>query len=195
MMTFREALGLLLPSMQARGVAQLTSVALVILSLLFFQTMIVGLPSTQATLTALGLALVIVGLPGFMAGMVLGLMPLGEVIGMKVPHKATTPIVLAFACILGSGATFAEPAGGVRKAAGASVKAWAAPLRFLPRPNAQGQQPSPARERCRLMVRAESLPALRQAMEKSGARTDNVAAMLDHGEVPKAFTSVAARES
>jgi hypothetical protein len=57
MMTFREALGLLLPSMQARGVAQLTSVALVILSLLFFQTMIVGLPSTQATLTALGLAL------------------------------------------------------------------------------------------------------------------------------------------
>jgi hypothetical protein len=66
-------------------------------------------------------------------------------------------------------------------------------LKLLPRPDAEGQQPSPARELCRLMVRAEHLPGIIQAMEKAGALTDTVEAMLYHGEAPKAFTYMASR--
>lgn len=61
----------------------------------------------------------------------LGLMPLGEVIGVKLPQKSKLPVILAFSFILGMGATFAEPAIGVLKAAGSSVKPWEAPLLFL----------------------------------------------------------------
>ena len=62
MMTFREVPGLLLPYSQARATAQHKSVALVIRYLMFFQIVIVEPPIAQVTLSALGFALVIVGL-------------------------------------------------------------------------------------------------------------------------------------
>lgn len=58
-------------------------------------------------------------------------MPLGEVIGLKLPQKSKLPVILGFAFILGAGATFAEPAISVLKAASSSVKSWDAPLLFL----------------------------------------------------------------
>ena len=131
MITFREALGLIVPYVRAKIVEQVKSVALIILYLLFFQTMVLGIPIAEASIIAIGLALVILGLTFFMEGLLLGLMPLGEAIGLKLPQKSTLYIVIGFAFILGMGATFAEPAIGVLKAAGSSVRAWEAPLLFL----------------------------------------------------------------
>jgi hypothetical protein len=74
-------------------------------------------------------------------------------------------------------------------AAGATIEK----LKLLPRPEAQGRQPSPARELCRLMVSEAARPIILQAIEDAGALNDNVEAMLYHGEVLKAFTYVPSR--
>ncbi|MBM3269138.1 MAG: DUF1538 domain-containing protein [Candidatus Sericytochromatia bacterium] len=131
MVTFKETLGLLGPYAWSRLLEQIKAVAILIVYLIFFQTVVLGIPLAEATVIAIGLSLVIVGLAFFMEGLVLGLMPLGEVIGIKLPQKAKLPTILVFAFILGMGATFAEPAVGILKAAGSSVKAWEAPLLFL----------------------------------------------------------------
>ena len=129
--SFRQSLGLIGPYVKTRLMEQVKSVALIIVYLIFFQTMILGIPVTNAAVIAVGLSLVIVGLTFFMEGLLLGLMPLGEVIGVKLPQKSGLVVILIFAFILGVGATYAEPAIGVLKEAGASVKAWEAPLLYL----------------------------------------------------------------
>lgn len=129
--TLRQALGLIGPYVAQRFMGQLQSVWLIILYLILFQTLLLGVAIAEATVIALGLSLVVLGLMFFMEGLLLGLMPLGEVIGVKLPQKARSPLILLFAFILGLGATFAEPAIGVLKDAGASVEAWDAPLLFV----------------------------------------------------------------
>lgn len=129
--SFKQAIGLLGPYARARVLEQIKSVFVIIVYLVLFQTIVLGIPIARAGLIALGLSLVIGGLTFFMEGLLLGLMPLGEVIGVKLPQKSKLPVILIFAFILGVGATFAEPAIGVLKAAGSSVKAWDAPLLFL----------------------------------------------------------------
>ena len=129
--SFGQAVGLLYPYVKSRLMAQIKSVALIILYLIFFQTIVLQMPIAEAAVIAIGLGLVIGGLMFFMEGLMLGLMPLGEVIGLKLPQKSKLPVILGFAFILGVGATFAEPAIGVLKSAGASVKPWEAPLLFL----------------------------------------------------------------
>jgi hypothetical protein len=128
---FKQAAGMLFPYAKSRILDQVKSVALIIIYLILFQTVVLGIAIAQASLIAAGLALVIGGLAFFMEGLMLGLMPLGEVIGLKLPQKSKLPAILGFAFILGAGATFAEPAISVLKAAGSSVKPWDAPLLFL----------------------------------------------------------------
>lgn len=129
--SFKQALSMLGPYAKVRVIEQIKAVALIISYLVLFQTLILGIPIAQAAVIAVGLSLVIGGLTFFMEGLMLGLMPLGEVIGLKLPQKSKLPVILIFSFILGMGATFAEPAIGVLKAAGSSVKAWEAPLLFL----------------------------------------------------------------
>ncbi len=129
--SFKQALSMLGPYAKVRIVEQIKAVALIITYLILFQTLILGIPIAQAAVIAVGLSLVIGGLTFFMEGLMLGLMPLGETIGLKLPQKSKLPVILIFSFILGVGATFAEPAIGVLKAAGSAVKAWDAPLLFL----------------------------------------------------------------
>lgn len=126
-----RALGLLLPYAKKRVMEQVKSVAVIIVYLVFFQIVVLGIPVSQALLIAFGLSLVVLGLAFFMEGLLIGLMPLGEVIGIKLPQKTKLPVILIFAFLMGVGATFAEPAIGVLKAAGSAVRAWDAPLLFL----------------------------------------------------------------
>jgi len=128
---FSEKLGLLVPYVKKRIIGQIKSVALIIVYLICFQTIVLNIPVTDAATVALGIAVVVIGLAFFMEGLFLGLMPLGEVIGIKLPQKSKLPIILAFAFILGMVTTFAEPAIGALKAAGIYVKAWDAPLLFI----------------------------------------------------------------
>ena len=60
----------------------------------------------------------------------LGLMPFGENIGSTLPRNSTLTMILLFAFCTGLGATFAEPAIGTLKQAGAGIDAAKAPLLY-----------------------------------------------------------------
>lgn len=129
--SFSQAFNLLVPYVIRRIAGQLKSVALIILYLLVFQTMVLRVGVAQASIIAIGLGFVVLGLTFFIEGLFLGMMPLGETLGIKLPRKTSVPNILIFAFILGIGATFAEPSIGVLRAAGNSVRPWDAPLLFL----------------------------------------------------------------
>ncbi|OGJ89499.1 MAG: hypothetical protein A2487_06325 [Candidatus Raymondbacteria bacterium RifOxyC12_full_50_8] len=129
--SFKQAMGLLVPYVKDRLMAQVKSLWLIVLYLIFFQTIILGIPIAEASAIAAGLALVILGLMFYMEGLFLGIMPLGETIGVKLPQKSKLPVILLFSFILGVGVTMAEPAIGILKAAGSFVTPWDAPLLFL----------------------------------------------------------------
>ena len=106
--TANQKIGLLVPYVKKRITAQIKSVALIVIYLICFQTIVLNIAIGEAAIVATGISVVVLGLAFFMEGLFLGLMPLGEVIGIKLPQKTKLPIILAFAFILGLGATFAE---------------------------------------------------------------------------------------
>jgi hypothetical protein len=128
---FHQAMQLLLPYCKKKIGEQLRSVLPVVIYLVFFQTVILGLPIADASIITLGMVLVIIGLTFFMEGLMIGIMPMGENIGFKLPLKSTVKIIVVFSFILGVGATLAEPSIAVLKAAGSFVKPWDAPLLYL----------------------------------------------------------------
>ena len=130
-LSLREKCRLLFPYIGRKLTEQVKAVALIIAYLILFQTLVLGIAIAEAAVIAAGIAVIVFGLAFFMEGLFLGLMPLGETIGLKLPRKASLPGILAFSLILGIGVTFAEPAIGVLQTAGSSVKAWNAPLLYL----------------------------------------------------------------
>jgi hypothetical protein len=128
---FKQAVGMLFPYVKNKILEQVKSVAFIIAYLIFFQVFVLNIGITDASIISIGIGIVIIGLAFFMEGIFLGLMPLGETIGVKLPQKAKLGLILILSFILGVGVTFAEPAIGVLKAAGSSVKPWDAPLLFL----------------------------------------------------------------
>ena len=100
---------------------QLTAVAPISLFLVIFQLTVLQSGIAQAVSIGVGLGLVILGLMFFMDGLRLGLMPLGDTIGVTLPRKAAMWLILGFAFVLGIAATYAEPAIATLKEAGASV--------------------------------------------------------------------------
>ncbi len=128
---YKEATKLIYRYAKKKILEQIKAVAIIVVYLILFQTIVLRIPLSDASIIAVGLVLVVVGLTFFMEGLLLGLMTLGEVIGIKLPQKTKLPVILIIAFILGIGATYAEPAIGVLKVAGSSVKAWDSPLLFL----------------------------------------------------------------
>lgn len=131
MVTWQEAWHLIWPYVRQRAMAQVRAVAFIVVYLVIFQTMALRLPIAEALVISSGIAIVVIGLAFFIEGLILGLMPLGESIGLKLPGRAAVAVILLFALLLGIGATFAEPAIGILRAAGATVKPWEAPLLFM----------------------------------------------------------------
>ena len=131
MVTFHELWDLLWPYVRRRLADQIRSVAFIVTYLVFFQTIVLRIPILEAGVISGGIALVVVGLAFFIEGLVLGLMPLGESIGVKLPSRASLTSILCFSFVLGVGATFAEPAIGILRAAGSTVLLSEAPLLFL----------------------------------------------------------------
>jgi len=128
---FRQAAALLLPYIGDRLLEQIRAVWLLIVYLVFFQTVILRIKIFEATAIAFGIGLVVIGLAFFMEGLFLGLMRIGGLVGSGLPRKAHMSVVLGFSLILGFLATLAEPSIQVLQMAGKSVKAWEAPLLFL----------------------------------------------------------------
>ena len=110
---------------------QISSVAFIIIYLVIFQTLILSVPLANALSTAGGIALVVFGLTFFLEGLILGLMPLGERVGLKMPQRVGISIIAIFGLILGFGATLAEPAISALRTAGAGITAWDSPLLYM----------------------------------------------------------------
>lgn len=116
---------------RTRIVEQIKSVAFIIIYLVVFQRFILGVSLSNALLIAGGITMVVFGLAFFLEGLILGLMPLGERVGTKLPTKAGIIIIAAFGLLLGFGATLAEPAISSLRLAGSSVTAWDSPLLYM----------------------------------------------------------------
>lgn len=126
-----EAFKLVFRHARKRILEQIRAIALIIIYMVLFQVLVLNIPLVDSGLIAFGFVLVVFGLAFFMEGLLLGLMPLGEVIGIRMPLKASMATILIIGFILGIGATFAEPSIGALRMAGQSIKAWNSPLLFL----------------------------------------------------------------
>jgi len=109
---------------------QMKAVAFIVVYLFFFQTFILNLPIHELPKIILGIVFVVIGLAFFMEGLVLGVMPIGENLGIKLPSRAPLLGILIFAFLLGLGASLAEPAIGILRAMGSSVEVVKAPLLY-----------------------------------------------------------------
>ncbi len=127
----QDAYRLIIPYLKQKSFEQLKAVIPLALYLGLFQMMILRQPIEQASIIVAGLLAVIVGLMFFMEGLRLGLMPFGEVIGNKLPQKSSLSVVLLITFLLGISVTFAEPAIGALKTAGANLVPSAAPYLYL----------------------------------------------------------------
>ncbi|MEM7407941.1 MAG: DUF1538 domain-containing protein [Pseudomonadota bacterium] len=123
----REVFNIIEPYVAVRLAEQLKAVVPLALYLALFQLLILRQDVVDGAIITAGLCCVIIGLMLFMEGLKVGLMPFGEVIGTSLPQKSPLPIVLLIALLLGVGVTFAEPAIGALKAAGAIVTVERAP--------------------------------------------------------------------
>ncbi|QEP44410.1 DUF1538 domain-containing protein [Ectothiorhodospiraceae bacterium BW-2] len=126
-----DAWRLIAPYVGVRLKEQLQAVVPLALYLVLLQVVILRQEVTDAGVIAAGLVAVIMGLMLFMEGLKIGLMPFGELIGHSLPTRATLPVVLLIAFLLGIGVTFAEPAIGALKTAGSIVDVNAAPYLYL----------------------------------------------------------------
>ncbi len=118
------------PYLKVRLIEQVKAVLPLAIYLILFQLLILRQNVTDSWIITAGLMSVIVGLMLFMEGLKVGLMPFGETIGNILPSKTKLSTVLFIVFLLGIGVTFAEPAIGALKAAGAIVNVEQAPYLY-----------------------------------------------------------------
>jgi hypothetical protein len=121
---------LISPYVSVRFMEQVSALLPLALYLVLFQILMLRQGVSDGGTIVLGLFAVIMGLMFFMEGIQQGLMPFGETIGNNLPKKVGLPVVLFIAFLLGIGVTFAEPAIGALKAAGALVSVEQAPYLY-----------------------------------------------------------------
>ena len=126
----RTALRMIGRYARMRLAEQARAVAFIVAYLLVFQLFVVGSPPAHAVRIALGLGFVTLGLALFLEGLLLGLMPLGEQVGVRLPRRFGVAAIVIFGLLLGLGSTLAEPAIAALRVAGMRVTAWDAPLLY-----------------------------------------------------------------
>ena len=129
-LTRTDAFRLIRPYVSVRLLDQLRAVIPLAIYLVLFQLIVLREEVQDAWIISAGLLAVIIGLMLFMEGLRVGLMPFGESLGTSLPTKSRLPVVLLVALLLGIGVTFAEPAIGALKAAGAIVQVQSAPYLY-----------------------------------------------------------------
>ena len=117
-----DAYRLIQPYVSVRFIEQLKALLPLALYLAIFQLFILRQVIQDSYAIVAGLFAVIMGLMLFIEGIKQGLMPFGEEMGNTLPKKVTLKTVLTVAFLLGVGVTFAEPAIGALKTAGALVE-------------------------------------------------------------------------
>ena len=136
---FRAAVSMLSAYAWSRLAEQARAVAFIVIYLGAFQVFVLGITPRVALGFAGGIGLVILGLALFLEGLFLGLMPIGERVGVKLPQRAGLAAILVFGFLLGLGSTLAEPAVASLRAMGGFVNAWDAPLLYHMIENRSGQ--------------------------------------------------------
>ncbi|MDZ4199491.1 MAG: DUF1538 family protein [Kiritimatiellia bacterium] len=109
---------------------QARAISFILLYLVGFQIFALGTTPSNALQVAAGIGLVVFGLTFFLEGLLLGLMPLGERVGVQLPKRGGLTVILLFGLLLGLGSTLAEPALAALRVASQSVSPWQAPLLF-----------------------------------------------------------------
>ncbi len=128
---FRERASMVLRYARGKLADQARAVAFLVLYLAAFQFLVLRRPIGNALAVALGIGAVALGLALFLEGLFLGVMPLGEKCGLRLPSRAGIAVIVAFSLVLGITATLAEPAIGFLRAQGSSVLPWETPLLYL----------------------------------------------------------------
>jgi uncharacterized protein DUF1538 len=128
--TPRLVMAIVGPYVAEKFLEQLKALAPVSLFLFAFQYLVLRASILHAVTVTLGQLAVVMGLMFFIEGLRLGVMPLGENIGSTLPAKATMTVILASAFLLGTIATFAEPAVATLTILGGSIPYSKAPLLF-----------------------------------------------------------------
>lgn len=128
--TPRLVMAIVGPYVAEKFMEQFKALAPVSLFLVIFQIAVLRTGIVQAVTVSLGLLSVVLGLMFFIEGLRLGVMPLGENIGATMPAKAKLAIILTSAFLLGTIATFAEPAIATLTILGGSIPYAKAPLLF-----------------------------------------------------------------
>ena len=118
------------PYITGRLMEQIIGLAPISVFLFIFQIAVLRQGVAQSGAITVGLVCVILGLMFFIEGLRLGVMPLGENIGATLPAKAGMGIILGVAFLLGTVATFAEPAVATLSVLGGSVKYEQAPMLY-----------------------------------------------------------------
>lgn len=111
--------------------AQFRAVVFISAYLAVFQILILRAPIQDFFKVAAGTIAVIVGLAFFMEGLFLGIMPLGERCGLRLPGRAGFTALAGFSVVLGLTATYAEPAIAFLKVQGGATTPWSAPMLYL----------------------------------------------------------------
>lgn len=110
---------------------QIRAVSFVVLYLLAFQFAVLQAFPARNLVVLAGIVLVILGLAFFLEGIRLGLMPLGERVGIQLPRRGGILGVLGFGVLLGIGATLAEPAIATLQTVAQGILPWRAPILFF----------------------------------------------------------------
>ncbi len=130
-LSYADSLNLIVRYVGVRFHEQFRSSIFIIAYLFIFQHLILGSDVGISLSVIAGVMLVIVGLTLFLEGLVLGLMPLGESVGLKLPQKSRLRQMILFGLIIGIISTLAEPAVATLRSAGSTVLPWEAPLLYM----------------------------------------------------------------
>lgn len=81
----------------------------IVLFLLAFNRFVLRTPLENPKENLMGIIIAVIGLVLFSNGLRMGLLPLGETVGLNLPKESPLWLVLVFSFILGFGVTMAEP--------------------------------------------------------------------------------------
>jgi len=130
-LSYRQSFTMIRSYAYAKIQPQFKAVLTVSIFVCLAQYFILGVPIQNAITIAICVAAAILGLSFFLEGLFLGVMPLGEQCGMRLPSKIGVAGVAVFSIIVGITATLAEPAVSVLQKQGSVIPAWNAPLLYL----------------------------------------------------------------
>jgi hypothetical protein len=127
----RESIPMIKSYAFAKIKPQVRAVLMASVFLAVVQYFILGVPIEHALTIAICIFSAILGLSFFLEGLFLGVLPLGEQCGMRLPAKIGAAGIAVFSIIVGITATLAEPAVGVLQNQGSIIPVWNAPLLYL----------------------------------------------------------------